>query len=312
MSNDIDLSQYSIHYKGCQSITQWVKNDANYDGRSPVQPKYVAQYRLCPADKCSSSGCSSKQYGDYLIDMQSFVTYLLKEKGYVSAVSSNNGNNNNQYAKYYEEEEEDQGDDSASNSVTEIAYSPIDYVKCGLYNGTFSSASSNTNTTFSGYIGATCSSTSQSIEFNIFSDSTCKTKMSNGLTKYKSATSSNLPFSSSSPLISPEGGCISCGGDYSSSSLCSSLYQVSGKCEEKMYDMEYPNESACDYISSLEVMRREEQYSATGSASSAYFLPSIGATVAIEVLFVLSIGLGTYVMFLKQKLSRAKTSLRFS
>lgn len=296
MSNEIDLSQYSIHYKGCQSVTQWVKNDNNYNGKSPVQPKYVVQYRLCPADKCGNSGgCSSKQYGDYLIDMQSFVTILLKEKGYSSAVNNNN-NPNNPYAAYYEEEEGD-----SSSTVEAVAYSPVDYVRCGLYN--------TTNATFSGYIGATCSSTTQSIEFGIFTDSTCKTKMSNGLTTFKSATSSTLPFNSSSPLISVEGKCIPCDSSDAYSSLCSNLYQVSGKCEEKMYDLEYPNESACQFINALDVMR-QEQSSAVVSASS-YLLPSIGATVAIEVLFVVAICLGSYVMFLKQKLSQAKTSLRF-
>jgi hypothetical protein len=77
-----------------------------------------------------------------------------------------------------------------------------------------------------------------------------------------------------------------------------------------MYDMEYPNESACQFISALEVMHQEQ--SSTAGTASSYLLPSVGATVAIEVLFVVAICLGSYVMFLKQKLSQAKTSLRFS
>ena len=287
--SDVDysvLGQYSIKYTGCQSITQWVKDDTYYDGLSPVQPKYVAQFRLCPADKCSASGCSSRQYGDYLVDMTTFVDAYLKDKGYMSAKNNNNYNIN-----YADGNDDGDGDDDAT-----VTFSPVDYVRCGLYN--------KTETSFAGYIGAVCSS-SQAIEFNVFSDSTCKTKMSSGSSNFQSAEGSSLPFSST-PLISTDEACISCessGNGQSISYFCSDLYKVSGKCEERMYDMEYPNESACEYVDALQVMR---EGTFTGER------PSVGATVSIEVLFAVTLCLVGYVTFLTKKLNRAKINLRFN
>ncbi|KAL3943029.1 MAG: hypothetical protein SGBAC_002888 [Bacillariaceae sp.] len=73
----VDMSwvvDYSIKFQGCHHVSQW-NDDAEEDDQVRIQTKRLIRFRLCPTEYCStssSSGCSSG-YGDYIIDMNSFL-----------------------------------------------------------------------------------------------------------------------------------------------------------------------------------------------------------------------------------------------
>jgi hypothetical protein len=75
--NEYDMSwvaNYSIKFQGCHHVSQW--NDEAEDGdQVRIQTKRLIRFRLCPSASCSissASGCSSG-YGDYIIDMNTFL-----------------------------------------------------------------------------------------------------------------------------------------------------------------------------------------------------------------------------------------------
>lgn len=75
--SDVDMSwvvNYSIKFQGCHHVSQWNDN-VEEDDQVRIQTKRLIRFRLCPTEYCSissSSGCSSG-YGDYIIDMISFL-----------------------------------------------------------------------------------------------------------------------------------------------------------------------------------------------------------------------------------------------
>ena len=68
------LGNYAIKFQDCHSVTQW--NGDNYnDENDRILHKRLVRFRLCPVSSCSSStstGCSSK-YGDYVVDINTFL-----------------------------------------------------------------------------------------------------------------------------------------------------------------------------------------------------------------------------------------------
>lgn len=69
------IGGFSVKFQGCHHISQW-NDEAEDADEVRIQTKRLVRFRLCPSDSCkahSSSGCSSG-YGDYVIDMDAFLT----------------------------------------------------------------------------------------------------------------------------------------------------------------------------------------------------------------------------------------------
>mmetsp|Transcript_1146 Transcript_1146/g.2290 ORF Transcript_1146/g.2290 Transcript_1146/m.2290 type:complete len:276 (+) Transcript_1146:407-1234(+) len=139
---------------------------------------------------------------------------------------------------------------------------------------------------------------------DFFSDDTCTTVSE---TSYYSLAGTELPYSSES-LISEN--CISClqqeddadqdGDDAQEQEvrvkeICEEIYQDAGKCETYM-GIQYPTESACNYIEGIKITR-EDGIVLTESTRS-----SKGASVAIGLFATTAILLGAYVYYLRTKL----------
>merc|ERR1719410_1991872 len=71
------VSGYSLKFQGCFHVSQW---NAEADGEEDVRimTKRLIRFRLCPADSCETS-CDSG-YGDYIIDMNTYVESYLESK----------------------------------------------------------------------------------------------------------------------------------------------------------------------------------------------------------------------------------------
>ena len=110
--NGVDMSwvvDYSIKFQGCHHVSQW-NDDAEQDEGVRIQTKRLIRFRLCPTEYCSlssSSGCSSG-YGDYIIDMNSFLQVYFEaveeQNEYTCQNAYNNCDCQNNGADDYNEE----------------------------------------------------------------------------------------------------------------------------------------------------------------------------------------------------------------
>lgn len=73
-----DLTSRSFKYSGCSAIKSYDENRAYETGNPMVMDTY-AVFRLCPSGQCnkySITGCS-KNYGEYAVEMKTFLSYIL-------------------------------------------------------------------------------------------------------------------------------------------------------------------------------------------------------------------------------------------
>lgn len=75
------VKDYDIKYQGCHHIKQW---NEEADGQDDVRiyTKRLVRFRLCPTGSCSATnggGCTSG-YGDYIIDMDTFVEAFVEAR----------------------------------------------------------------------------------------------------------------------------------------------------------------------------------------------------------------------------------------
>ena len=96
--NSLDMSwvvNYSIKFQGCHHVSQW--NDyAEENDQVRIQTKRLIRFRLCPTQSCStssSSGCSSG-YGDYIIDMNSFLQVYFEAVDQQNQINCQSAENN--------------------------------------------------------------------------------------------------------------------------------------------------------------------------------------------------------------------------
>ena len=75
------IADYSIRYQGCHHMVTFDNANDGGDQSVLVTRKQFVRFRLCPANKCSrrGKGCSSN-YGDYVVDMYTFLEAYLESK----------------------------------------------------------------------------------------------------------------------------------------------------------------------------------------------------------------------------------------
>lgn len=77
------LIDYEIKYLGCHHMLGWA-GDGDNGGNAEtgfVANKQLVKFRLCPAGSCSSrnsNGCKGQNYGDYVVDMYTFLDTFLE------------------------------------------------------------------------------------------------------------------------------------------------------------------------------------------------------------------------------------------
>mmetsp|Transcript_21258 Transcript_21258/g.27448 ORF Transcript_21258/g.27448 Transcript_21258/m.27448 type:complete len:371 (-) Transcript_21258:133-1245(-) len=319
------VGDYSIKFQGCHHVQQWNSDTENDDGgdnedQVRIMTKRLVRFRLCPMDSCNSdrsSGCSSK-YGDYIVDMSTFVSYYMggwadeKDRvcddvdGICDANCENSEDNGTCLYSCYDEY------DAAFCLEEDLAetygFDVDNYLECGNANfGGDERKRRQLNDEVEYYIGPFCAAQGGEIHLGLFTDDTCTTRAENGDSTFSTSTGYTLPFSSDS-LIPTR--CLKCGyqdddGEYASNEACSDIYQMSGKCETKM-NVDYPNESSCDYIEGIKIIRED------GVIRTSSTRKSKSAAVAIGVFITLSVLLAGYVFYLRTKLSRAQINLAAS
>jgi hypothetical protein len=311
------ISEYSIKFQGCHHVSQW-NADVDDEDDVRIKTKRLVRFRLCPADSCNSqksAGCTSK-YGDYVVDLNTFVGYYLQamqdDKENICQDTANECNDNcnsgsdqDCVQSCYEDFSMTfclQDDDQADNG----AFDPIDYSACAQYDFGGGGRHQRELNQVEYYVGPYCANQGGEIHLGLFTDDTCTTYAQNGESTFYSYAGFELPYSDDS-LVSTR--CMSCGygdqdgdGQNDVSEVCAAIYGASGKCETKM-SVDYPNESACTYIEGIKIIRED------GVIRTSATRKSKAAAVCIGLFLTAAVLLAGYVYYLRTKLSRAKINL---
>ena len=311
------VGKYSIKFLDCHSVNQWrsaeegnggedeEEDEGGDEGDSNIVATNLVRFRLCPASSCqhnSNAGCSSK-YGDYLVDMNTFVY------NYLSARETLNSDINDYcYSEcVYDDDncmsecfENNGGLTRDSYDDDGISFDPVDYAQCTEFQDDF-------------FLGPYCSSNGKYIHLGVFSDDECSEFSGCDESCFQAKYGYYLPYTDTSMVGK---GCVSCaynylsqrydGNNYASgvSDTCTELYTNAGKCETKM-SIDYPNESACRYIEGIKYLQKD------GVISSNSVKRSKGASLAIGFISFMSILMAVYVHYLSvSKFQYAKSDKR--
>ena len=284
------LASYSVKFQGCHHVQQW-NDEADGEDDIKILTQRLVRFRMCPADTCSSTttrGCDAN-YGDYLIDMETYV------EAYMSQMQENQQNN-----RYY-------GNRALNNNE---GWDLEDYLECSemkmdrrkLNNQYYYDGYQN-NEDVSYYVGPYCAEQGGEIRLGVFYDDTCSVFAEDGLSVFKMNNNGmSLPYSEQSIVNL---GCQSCGGYGEVNEMCESLYEASGKCETKM-NVYYPNESACSYIEGIKIIQED------GVIRTSATRKSTAAAVTTGLFLTAALLLSGYVYYLRTKLGRARINLAAS
>jgi hypothetical protein len=338
--NQVDytwVANMSLKFQGCYHTQQW-NDEANGEDDLRISTAKLVRFRLCPTSSCSISdagGCSAG-YGDYIIDME---TYLA---AYLEAVQQDQEYN----CKYEEQygdcacDKDGQGDDFNEEICRYECYmgkgmeycidkNPYEeegqkkqdwnireYAECKQYKFQNNNNNRELEEQAKYYVGAYCSENGGKIFLGLFTDDTC----SQFADSYGGAETFNtlsygtsLPYSETT-MIGTE--CMSCKETQNANNnnandaedadnvkeSCEQLYQIAGKCEANLGSSS-PNNNACNFMEGVKIVRKNGAIvrgAATKNTSASIFIGLFACS------FVL---LGGYVYYLKTKLDRAKINL---
>ena len=188
------ISGYALKFQGCHHISQW-NAEADGDEDVRIETKRLARFRLCPIESCSSSsgaGCSGK-YGDYIVDMDTFLqTYVetkqeeleekCESKKYYCGCDGADDEEaclqncfTNAGADYYDciEEEEEQNAYGYNNlnANGEVKLNYANYLECAQYQGANGNNNGGDGNAY--YVGPYCSDQGGKIVLGLFTDDTC-------------------------------------------------------------------------------------------------------------------------------------------
>lgn len=332
--DEVDMTwvvDYSLKFQGCHHVTQW-NADADGDEDVRIATKRLVRFRLCPSDVCdseTSGGCSSG-YGDYIIDMNTFLESYLADleelhewtceyyEMKVCDCDDDDGKDDG-----FEEEEclnecyanygmdyciDEENDDDA------VEFELDEYIECAEFKA---DRRRRLNQEVEYFIGPYCSDQGGKIYLGMFTDDTCSQFADDyaGVVTYKDFVGQSLPYSSES-IVGME--CVPCtplaeieeddgngnqnqDDDVEVKEVCEQLYQTSGKCENNLGNDD-PNYNACNYMEGIKVIRKDgvvEVYNAGSSTAAAF----------IGVFAVTSCLLGGYAYYLKTKVGNGKIDL---
>jgi len=277
------LPNYAIKFQSCHSVSEWNgSSNTDSDNDSKIVTKNLVRFRLCNSKTCSNSsskGCTS-QYGDYVVELNTFAYYFLSAQSERNSEISQNclrkcGSANDCYYECFSEK--------GGFSIEDSNINPLNYVQCASY-GNY-------------YIGPVCSSSGDQINLGIFDDESCSTPSSCDKSCFYKTYSFKLPYTSQSMIPNS---CLSCSSSNNGGTGCTSIYETSGKCEMKL-PIDYPNDSACTFIEGI----RRSKFGAIRGVE----VKNKVASVVIGLLTFSTILLGFYSNFVWKKFQRAKFNL---
>ncbi len=296
------------------------------------------RYRLCPSSSCSSStslGCSSG-YGDYIVDMDTFLQSYLQNKEEIEeeqceyrlkqcGCGENDGDddqekceykcyNNENYSHcidrnpYYDDGQQEQKEDFDLDGYTYCAQVG------GGGDGDKDRKRKLNEDEAEYFLGPFCADRGDAIYLGMFTEDTCTNFADStaGATTYYDTYGSEIPYKGVS-LVDKL--CYTCkdtsyyDGDVETREICPNIYDGSGKCESKISTdvIAYPNENSCNYIEGIKILKH--------SNNGVVYRPYRGtraAALAIAFFGTLFIALAFYVCHLKSLVHKQKKSTMYT
>jgi hypothetical protein len=313
---------YHMVFQGCHHVQQW--NDNAYEEDDvKIMTRRLVRYRLC--GDCNS--CNN-DYGDYVVDMDDYLTAFTNSMNTVCGLAATScGCDDNNDSDCLTTCYSDHDINYCNQQDFLKGFTGCSEIKLNNNNKNRNRALNDNNNQVRYYLGAYCAGQGGSIQLAIFTDDTCTTFADDGNALYAASYGYELPFSSettttTTSLISNT--CKSCDpyDEYPASdrksrelnnnnqnqnqqSFCVASYMTAGKCETKM-KVDYPNESSCNYIEGIKIIRDD------GVIRTSHAHQSKAAAVFIGLLTTAAVLLGAYVYFLRTKLQRAQINLHAS
>lgn len=340
------VADFSIKFQGCHHVSQW--ND-NAEGEEDVriQTKRLIRFRLCPSDSCStssSSGCTSA-YGDYIIDMNTFLNsyyeavedYNQYRCEYISQFSCDcndddaKGDDFNREVCEYEcfvkydmvetcDARNPYNDDQAQE---EEKFELRDYVECAQVEFQQDEQDQQQRLLeqeeqIQYFIGPYCAEQGGAIYLGLFTDDTCSTfaDSNGGYKTYGSLAGANLPYARES-IIGMD--CLSCkepedfnydGNDAQDADqviqMCEEIYELAGKCESALEATGYISEANENACNYIAGIKVVRK---DGIITQVGSKANKTASIFIGIFVVAFVLLAAYVYYLKTKLDRASINL---
>lgn len=254
--NQVDLSKYSLHFEKCSTVKHYNVNSKNYD---VLTAKRYVIFRLCPNHACGS--CDEK-YGEYIIDMETYVDTMLqlkyeKQQEYCNTCDTCNTQaaqaDNNMGAAYDDQTGQQVNQyDACSNIDLDSCYSEClnianmednGYVDAADYVGCVK-VYENQNKGVAYWAGATCNEGGSHIKIGLFTDEYCTIQDESASPELYMKNNKGYNVRLSYHLlkhVSVNGnsnGCVASCADYGNGNsygetieACETLYQSAAKCE---------------------------------------------------------------------------------
>jgi hypothetical protein len=342
------IAGYSLKFEGCHHISQW-NDEANGEEDVRIATKRLVRFRLCPTDYCDSNkGCGSG-YGDYIVDMNTYLEAYFEAKqtyqefkceyleNYVCYCNNNNGNDNYSekmclwdcFASHNMEGicmDANENPYNNNNGQQQEEFELDKYMECAQANfgnrrleGEEDRALANNNYEWDGnyYIGPYCASQGGAIYLGVFTDDTCTTFADNagGREIYYQFTGTNLPYGQGN-IIDMD--CMSCKEpkeNNNDGNDAEDADEVAEVCEQ-IYTMAGKCENNLPYGTVYEPNNNACNYMEgikivrkDGTVVTAEAKANKTASVFIGIFVVAFVLLSAYVYYLKTKLDRASINL---
>lgn len=330
------VAGYSLKFQGCHHISQW-NDEAEGEDDVRIATKRLVRFRLCPSESCSegsSVGCNSN-YGDYIIDMETYLAAYFEAKATYQAfrceylqdyVCGCDDADDAQTCLYNCYAGHNMADvcmgDNGNNNGNNNAFQLENYMECAQAD--IQGQNDNANNYYYGddwggnyYIGPYCASQGGAIYLGLFLDDTCSTFADDtaGKSTYYKMAGMDLPYSKTN-IIDTD--CLSCkepsnnnndGNDNADADevaeVCENIYTMAGKCEAGLpYGTVYQaNNNACNYMEGIKIVRKD------GTVVTVEAKANKTASIFIGLFVVAFVLLSAYVYYLKTKLDRASINL---
>jgi len=326
------IAGMSLKFEGCHHISQW-NADAEDAEDVRIESMRLAKFRLCPSDSCSQ-GCK-KGYGDYIVDMNTFLASYLQNKEEVEEEN----------CEYYLENKcncedgDDKGDDFDAEQCEQTCFANAgmdecyeieadddanqqnefelnNYLECAQYevnNGRRLDGAYYEAEEVEYFIGSYCASQGGSVVLGLFTDDACTNfaDSNGGRTTFYGLEGTALPYSEQS-IVNTD--CWSCEQTVEqeddqyyvaaeTKEICSDVYDVAGKCETNLYTDNEKNVNACSYMSGIRTTSKNGIMNAQNSSGNKV------ASAFISIFGISFVMLGSYVYYLKTKLDRGTINL---
>eukprot|EP00577_Skeletonema_sp_RCC1716_P012874 CAMPEP_0113417088 /NCGR_PEP_ID=MMETSP0013_2-20120614/25466_1 /TAXON_ID=2843 ORGANISM="Skeletonema costatum, Strain 1716" /NCGR_SAMPLE_ID=MMETSP0013_2 /ASSEMBLY_ACC=CAM_ASM_000158 /LENGTH=414 /DNA_ID=CAMNT_0000304193 /DNA_START=42 /DNA_END=1286 /DNA_ORIENTATION=+ /assembly_acc=CAM_ASM_000158 len=256
-SYTIDISKYSLRFEKCSTVKQYNANNNYQESDTVLSAKRFVIFRLCPNHSC---GSCDENYGEYLIDMESYLDAMLQYKyeeqtEYCTACETcytQAAQANNDMGAYYDDATQQQEDDDGCGSFNlDSCYKECLNIANMESNGYVDAADyvgcvkvyENENKGLAYWAGATCNANGSRIKIGLFTDEDCNNQDDSANTELymKNDNGYNVKLSYhllKHTFVNGYNNCITSCADYEDGSdyaqtaeVCDTLYDSSAKCE---------------------------------------------------------------------------------